>query len=154
MKEWEELGKFRSSRLRSMSSVLYTERSRGGRRNICLYTERSRGGRRCHLDLAHLGFARRAVCTPRGAEVEAGIYACTPSGAEVDAVVISTSLISASLDEQSVHRAEPRWRPEYMPVHRAEARWTPLSSRPRSSRLRSMSSVLYTERSRGDGLFS
>jgi hypothetical protein len=68
----------------------------------------------------------------------------------VDAVVISTSLISASHDEQYVHREEPRWRPEYMPVHRAEPRWTPLSSRPRSSRLRSMSS-LYTERSRGGG---
>ena len=34
-----------------------------------LYTERSRGGRRCHLDLAHLDLARRAVCSPSGAEV-------------------------------------------------------------------------------------
>jgi hypothetical protein len=67
-----------ASRLRSMSSM---------------NTERSRGGHRPHLDLARLGFARRA---------------------------------------KSVHRAEPRW--------------TPLTSRPRSSRLRSMSSLVYTDR--------
>jgi hypothetical protein len=101
-----------------------------------------------------LGFARRAVCSPSASRLRSTCKFCTPSGAEVDTVIISTSristsristsLISASLDEQyGVHRAEPRWTPLSS---------QPNASRPRSSRLRSMSSMVYTERSRGGGL--
>ena len=70
-----------------MSSLVYTDRVSASLDVHNLYTERSRGGHRFHLDLAHLGFARRAVCSPSGAEVDTGR--------------ISTSLISASFTERS-----------------------------------------------------